>query len=108
MGTGYEVDPEQIRSSGGGIQSSTQQLQADWQAFQGELAGFGEPWGSDDIGSLIGGCYQAVYEVAVEAYNDNLEDMAEHGEIVTMFADNHAKAEEHNVVEVNRVRDILG
>ncbi|GAA2615709.1 hypothetical protein SMC26_09850 [Actinomadura fulvescens] len=105
---GYEVDPEQIRGAGRGIQSSAQQLKADWEAFQGELAGFGEPWGTDDIGSLIGGCYLAIYEVAVECYNDNVQSLDEHAEKVQAVGTNYVKAEEHNVVEVNRVRDVLG
>ncbi|MFI0374374.1 hypothetical protein ACH35V_41500 [Actinomadura sp. 1N219] len=105
---GYEVDPEGIRRSGIGIGSSAQQLKADWEAFQAELAGFGEPWGTDDIGSLIGGMYQAIYEVAVDCYNDNLETMTEDADTVQAVAANHFRAEQHNVTEVNRVRDVLG
>ncbi|TDD75656.1 hypothetical protein E1293_28170 [Actinomadura darangshiensis] len=105
---GYEVDPEGIRSSGIGIGTSAQQLKSDWEAFQAELAGFGEPWGDDDIGSLIGGCYQAIYEVAAECYGDNLQAMEEDAGVVQYVADSHAAAEQHNVVEINRVRDVLG
>lgn len=105
---GYEVDPEGIRRSGIGIGTSAQQLKSDWQAFQAELAGFGEPWGNDDIGFLIGGCYQAIYEVAAECYMENLQAMEEDGTAVQAVAANHFAAEQHNVVEINRVRDVLG
>ncbi|TMQ94238.1 hypothetical protein ETD83_24105 [Actinomadura soli] len=105
---GYEVDPEGIRRSGLGIGSSAQRLKADWEAFQAELAGFGEPWGTDDIGSLIGGCYQAIYEAAADCYNDNIEAMTEDGDTVQSVAANHLAAEKSNVTEINRVRDVLG
>ncbi|MFI0483255.1 hypothetical protein [Actinomadura sp. 9N215] len=105
---GYEVDPEGIRRSGIGIGSSAQKLKADWEAFRSELAAFGEPWGTDDIGSLIGEMYRAVYEVAAECYNDNVETMTEDSDAVQAVAANHFRAEQHNVTEVNRVRDVLG
>ncbi|MEU5881170.1 hypothetical protein [Spirillospora sp. NPDC047279] len=105
---GYEVDPELIQNAGEGIRSSAEQLRSDWEAFQGELAGFGQPWGTDDIGSLIGGCYQAVFEVAVECYQENILSMTEQAESVTMVGQNWTAAEQSNVTEVNRVRDVLG
>lgn len=108
MGIQEEVNPEIIRGAGGGIRTSAQQLKSDWTAFQAELAGFGEPWGADDIGFLIGGCYQAVYEVASECYADNIEAMQEHAEGVHTVAANHFAAEKDSVGEVNRVREILG
>jgi hypothetical protein len=106
--TGYEVDPERINSAGGGITTSAQQLRADWKAFEGQLASFGEPWGGDDVGFLIGGCYQAIYEVAAECYAENVDEMEAHGENVKTVAANHQSGEQANLVEVNRVRDILG
>ncbi|MFG2006593.1 hypothetical protein ACGFNU_46350 [Spirillospora sp. NPDC048911] len=105
---GYEVDPELISRSGGGIRSSAEQLKTDWAAFQQELSGFGQPWGTDDIGSLIGGCYQAIYEVAVECYEENVQRLTEDADVVTAVAVNYTKAEQSNVMEVNRVRDVLG
>ncbi|MGP4022414.1 hypothetical protein [Actinomadura sp. 3N407] len=105
---GYEVDPELIRSAGAGMSTAAQRLAADWQAFQQELAGFGEPWGQDDIGFLIGGCYQAVYQVAVECYEDNLTALDGQAQAMKFVAANHVAGEQSNVVEINRVRDVLG
>jgi hypothetical protein len=106
--SGYEVDPERIHSAGGGIASSAQRMRADWEAFQGQLAALGQPWGADDIGFLIGGCYQAIFEVAAECYAENVTEMEMQAENVQAVAANHQAAEQANVVEVNRVRDILG
>jgi hypothetical protein len=109
MADGYlNVQPDLIRRSGGGIRSAAQRLRAELEAFQGELAGFGEPWGDDDIGSLIGGCYQAVYEVAMECYTDNIGEMENEADGVNTMAATYYQAESSTEVEVNKVRDILG
>jgi hypothetical protein len=103
-----EVSPERIRKAGSGIRTSAQQLKADWEAFQAELSSFGEPWGNDDLGSLIGGCYQAIVEVAEECYSENLAEIDGHAEGVQTMAAAHYAAEDNSAIEVNRVRDILG
>ncbi|ACY96079.1 hypothetical protein [Thermomonospora curvata] len=108
MGNQYEVNPNSIKTAGGRIYTSAQQLKADWEAFQAELAAFGEPWGTDEIGSLIGGCYQAIYELAAECYADNIAALEEQADKVKIMAANHFAAEDASVIEVNRVRDILG
>jgi hypothetical protein len=103
-----EVSPDRIRKAGSGIRTSAQQLQAGWEALQAELAGFGEPWGNDDLGSLIGGCYQAILEVAGECFAENLGEIDGQAEGVQTMAANFLAAEDNSVIEVNRVRDILG
>jgi hypothetical protein len=89
------------------IGSMTQGLAGKVEAFQGELTGFGEPWGGDDIGALIGGCYNAVYELFMECVNDNLEGLGEQGEGVTAMAATYREAEDLSEIEVNDVRKFL-
>jgi hypothetical protein len=103
-----DVSPDRIRKAGSGIRTSAQQLKADWEAFQTELSSFGEPWGNDDLGSLIGGCYQAILEVAAECYADNLAEIDGHAEGVQTMAATFYAAEDNSAIEVNRVRDALG
>jgi hypothetical protein len=83
-------------------------LQAKVQAFKAEMQGYGEPWGNDDIGSLIGMCYQAIHEVAMECFGDNIGELAEHAEGVKAMAATYREAEDTSTIEVNKVRDILG
>src|SRR5260370_31964611 len=73
------VDFEQIRRSGAGIGSSAQDAADRMGSFQSELASYGEPWGNDMIGSLIGGSDQAISQAAFEAFGDNDEEMTRHG-----------------------------
>ncbi len=102
------VDAEDIHRAGTGIASSAQALQAKLQEFQAELQGFGAPWGNDDIGSLIGMCYQAIYEAAMECFAENVGEMGGQAEGVKAMAATYREAEDTTAIEVNRVRDILG
>jgi hypothetical protein len=108
MGTGeLGFHSERIQRSGEGIDASAQQMKARLQTFMSELNGHGQPWGNDDLGSLIGMCYQAICEVAMESYDDNVTDLQGHGKGVTVMGANYASGEEKNEIEVNRVRDLL-
>jgi hypothetical protein len=103
-----QVDFEDVHRAGAGIASSAQALRAKVQSFQAELQGFGQPWGNDDIGSLIGMCYQAIYEAAMECFADNIGELAGQAEGVQAMAATYREAEDASAIEVNRVRDILG
>lgn len=49
-------------------------LNADVSAFDTELAGYGQPWGKDTLGSLIGECYQNAYGLAMNCLATNAEE----------------------------------
>lgn len=108
MAKELRVDAEQIHRAGGGIATSAQALRARLQAFEAELQGFGEPWGNDDIGFAIGMCYQAIYEVAMECFGENISEMEGQAEGVQTMAATYREAEDTTAIEVNKVRDILG
>jgi hypothetical protein len=102
------VDFEQIRRSGAGIGSSAQGAADRMGSFQSELAGYGEPWGNDMIGSLIGGCYQAISQAAFESFGENVKEMARHGQKAQAMAAGYQQSEDDSAVEVNRLRQMLG
>jgi hypothetical protein len=109
MGNGnLDVDPESIRRGGNGIRSTAHQIQAEWEALQAKLAGYGEPWGQDMLGMLIGGCYLAINEVITECIQENVNGLQDHAEGTTVMAANYLQAEDASAIEVNRVRQILG
>lgn len=109
MGNGnLDVRPDLIRRSGGGIRTAAQQLRSELTAFQGRLAGFGQPWGNDDVGALIGGCYLAIHDVAMECYEENIAGLETEADGVNTMAGNYYQAEATTAVEVNNVRNILG
>ncbi|MFC5746007.1 hypothetical protein [Actinomadura rugatobispora] len=108
MGNELNVDPQTIKRGGAGIRSAAHQVQSEWETLQGKLSGYGEPWGGDMIGMLIGGCYAAIFEVAAECVTGNVTGMTDHAEGATLMASNYFQSEEASMVEVNRVRQILG
>jgi hypothetical protein len=108
MGNELNVDPKSIKRGGAGIRSAAHQARSEWQALQSKLSGYGDPWGGDMIGMLIGGCYSAIYEVAAECIESNITGLTDHAEGATVMASNYFQSEEASTVGVNRVRQILG
>src|SRR4051794_10899711 len=76
---GFAVDPQRLSASGSALQHVAARLASEVASFQSELAGFGAPWGSDDIGSLIGAAHDEVSSWAFECYQDALDEMASAG-----------------------------
>src|SRR3954447_16930895 len=85
--TGFMIDPERLSTSGSALQMAASRLSSELASFQSELDGFGAPWGSDDIGSLIGAAHDEVSSWAFECYRDALDEMAAAGaDVVDMSA----------------------
>jgi hypothetical protein len=102
------VDGGQISRSGAGIAAAAQQLQSQITAFQGELGGHPNAFGSDQVSSLIAGIYQAISQAAMECFGENQKALADHGQRVQVMGQGYTQAEQVNTTEVNRVREILG
>ena len=68
-----DVDTESMRKAKVEIGGSTQETDAALTAFVAELESFGECWGNDDLGSLIGLSYQGIYAVAMDCFAHNLD-----------------------------------
>ena len=93
--TGFMIDPERLSASGSALQSVASRLSAELTSFQSELAGFGAPWGSDDIGSLIGAAHDEVSSWAFECYQDALEELASAGADVVDISGQYMQADEN-------------
>ncbi|MDM4784517.1 hypothetical protein [Micromonospora sp. b486] len=52
-GGGFEVHPPLIRAAGRGVTDLAKRFNGELEAFEARMRGYGEPWGADDIGSLI-------------------------------------------------------
>ncbi|SNS93271.1 hypothetical protein SAMN05421812_102411 [Asanoa hainanensis] len=91
------IDAAALRYSGGGVQASADGISQRLSAFQAELASFGQPWGNDDLGSLIGMAYETVLEVAMDCITENLGGLAEDGAGLVGMADSYDAVEQENV-----------
>jgi hypothetical protein len=105
---GKEIDPQSIVSAGDGIVSAAQRIRNEVSMFQAELAGFGQPWGNDDLGSLIGMVYESIAELAMDCYNTNTDEIDEIGGLTRMMGANYLATEQNNTDQANRYRQILG
>lgn len=65
---------------------------------QDELAGYGEPWGGDELGMLIGVTHEVVSELAFDKLGELQEDLASHAEaldgVARTYRDNEAHGQE--------------
>lgn len=90
---GFQVEPEKLNASGAALQGVAGRLTEELSAFQAELAGYGRPWGSDDIGSLIGAAHDEVSSFAFECYQSALEEMQAAGADISTMGDRYAAVE---------------
>ncbi|GAA1775837.1 hypothetical protein [Actinomadura chokoriensis] len=108
MGKELRVSEADLRKAASRLGQAIDQMDQDLAAFKGELSGYGQPWGGDDIGMLIGACYQGAFELAMDCYDSNLDELDSFAEDLEEMADNYKDAEDLSEIEVNRVREILG
>lgn len=108
MSDELDVDPERMRSSAGGIKSALDTLQGHFDGFQQDMASQSDAFGDDDLGSLIGGCYQVIHDLAFGSFNDNNGAMKDHVQGVHDLADGYDQSEQASTGEVNNVRQVLG
>ena len=92
---GFTIDPQRLSASGSALQSVASRLAAELASFRSELAGFGAPWGGDDIGSLIGAAHDEVSSWAFECYQDALDEMASAGADVVDISKLYTEVDEN-------------
>ncbi len=102
------IDSAALRYSGGGVQTTAEEMSQRLTAFQSELAAFGQPWGNDDLGSLIGMAYETVLDVAMDCIAGNLDGLAEDGAGLVGMADSYDAVEQENVAGSRAFDERLG
>ncbi|MBB5829187.1 MULTISPECIES: hypothetical protein [Micromonospora] len=94
MNGGIEVDPDRLSGSGRALQDLATRFVGELAAFRGELAGFGRPWGSDDIGSLIGAAHDEVSAWAFECFDSALTEIGSAGVDLDEMGQRYAAVEQ--------------
>jgi hypothetical protein len=103
-----QIDGDSIRASGRSLSSAADRFVAALNEFAGTLAGFGEPWGNDDIGSLIGAAYAEVYDWAMECYTDALDELGAMGNDLDGMAQAHEDADGRSALVFRRLSEGMG
>lgn len=103
-----DIDSAALRYSGSGVRTTAEDMAQRFTAFQAELSSYGQPWGNDDLGSLIGMAYEVVMEAAMECITDNLGGLAEDGAGLLGMADNYDAVEQENVAGSQAFDGLVG
>jgi hypothetical protein len=77
--TGVQIVPDTLRHAGNGLSQVCSELEGELNKLESELSAMGEPWGNDDIGSLVGAAYQEVVAWAFDCLRDVLNELCESG-----------------------------
>ncbi|WP_019631756.1 WXG100 family type VII secretion target [Actinomadura atramentaria] len=104
---GFEVDPSRLRASASELRAVADRLQQALSDFEATVDGFGQPWGADDIGSIIGMAHDEAFDTALDCFTTNADDLAEYAEALTQMADNYVEMEQSNELYVNRIGEVL-
>lgn len=89
-----EIDPTSLRKAKLGIGQSGQDTDTVLGTFVAELEGYGEPWGGDDLGSLIGLSYQGIFAAAMDCFATNLDVIDDYAERLGTAADDYERTDQ--------------
>ncbi|GAA2691951.1 hypothetical protein [Actinoplanes palleronii] len=106
--SGFAVDPAALRAGGDGVITVAQGFIGQVETFEAQMQGYGEPWGGDDIGSLIGIAYTAVSAWVLDCIAVAAEEIGSAGSDLTLMADNYESAEEDLVTGLRGLQHELG
>jgi hypothetical protein len=105
--TGLHVDPDSLRTSGQQLGAVAARFSAELSSFRAQLSSFGEPWGHDDIGSLIGTAHEEVSSYAFECYQSALDEISLAGEDLGTMGDLYDAAETAITERLASLRNVL-
>jgi hypothetical protein len=91
---GLSIDSQSLRRAAAGIQGAADDLDEVLTRFAGALGNVGDPWGSDMLGSLIGGGYVAIEELALKTYDSVVEGFDAVAEGLTSMAASYDETED--------------
>ena len=93
MGT-LKISPESLRTSSNGMISVVDRLSAELTTMENTLNGYGSPWGTGLLGTVIGQLYQEVHDIAMGTFEENGEVVSEFAEGLDTMADEFEATEE--------------
>lgn len=86
---GVDIRPDELENAGRRLSDVAARFGDALAAFQAEISGYGQPWGSDDIGSLIGAAHDEVSSFAFECYTAALDEITAAGEDLVGMAEGY-------------------
>lgn len=91
-----DVDPESLRTAADRLEAAVERMDADLAALEQDAANYQQACGSDLIGTAISSCYEAIYQMALDSYSANLDELISYAENLDTMADTYDTAEQSN------------
>ncbi|MFI6267693.1 WXG100 family type VII secretion target [Micromonospora zamorensis] len=90
----FEIDPEQVRAAGTGLVGVGDRLASALETLDARLKSFGEPWGGDSLGTLVGLSFPVVSGYLVQCYAAMADEYQSSGEDLVALAEDMTAVEE--------------
>jgi hypothetical protein len=98
-----EVSHADFRSTDTGLTSVGADHSAEVRVLRAYLEGEGDPWGDDELGSMVGAAYLAVTQQALEAFESLARRHTTAGGDVGTMSINYRSAERRGEEEADRI-----
>ncbi|SDD22057.1 WXG100 family type VII secretion target [Glycomyces harbinensis] len=92
--SGLQITPDELEKAGKNIEGTSETFNTVLEEFRSTIEGIGDACGGDEIGGLIGDAHQAIYEAAMECFQEAAQSMKDAGFDVQDFAIQHLAADE--------------
>lgn len=106
--SGVNISTESLRLAGTLLREVGDELDRQLTALENELRSFGEPWGNDNIGQLIGAAYQEVVSFAFDCLRNLLNEIRESGTDLGGMADTYEQMEQDLISRFQALTERLG
>jgi hypothetical protein len=103
MSDGIRVDVVALRTASASFGATGQQLGTSVTGLDGTVTGSGNPWGSDEGGSIFGAVYVEVLTHALDCYRSMADQLLETSENLSYEADAYEQIETENADLFNRM-----
>jgi hypothetical protein len=104
----FEVDPAGLRGAGNGLTDVGGQFGAALEAFRAKIAGHGEPWGADDLGTLVALSFPVVAGYLLECCDAIADEYEVSGADLAGMADDYEAVEQELEGQFRRIGEGLG
>jgi hypothetical protein len=100
---GFAVDLDALRRAAADLRTSTDELDDAVTGFTDQLGGVGDPWGTDLLGTLIGGGYVAIEQLALETLDSIIAAFDGYADGLDRMADTYQQAEDDSETGFGRL-----
>jgi hypothetical protein len=76
----FDISPQSLRTNAAGLSDVIDRMATTINSSEAEIRGFGSPWGTGLVGSLIGQLYEGVHDAMMDSFQDNAEVITEYAE----------------------------